>query len=312
MNDPHEHRQAQTAVITGAASGFGLEASRIAAGRGMNVVMADVQQAALDQAVPAIASIAQAHGAAVMPFRIDVAKAAEFEALGTATLQRFGAPRFFFNNAGVGAGGLIWEHTLKDWEWVVGVNLMGVAHGVRVFTPMMLAAAQADPAFVGHIVNTASMAGLLNAPNMGVYNVTKHAVVAISETLYQDLALVTEQVHAHVLCPYFVPTGIHLSERNRPAEFQEDVAATRSQLIAQAMSDQAVTRGKLTAAQVAQYVFDAMDANRFYVFSHPHALAGVQTRLEDIVTLRNPTDPFHAKPEIGQRLRAQLRGETVG
>ena len=302
--------QRQTAVITGAASGFGLEASRIAAGRGMNVVMADVQLAALDKAVPEIAAIAQAHGASVLPFQIDVAKAAEFEALGAATLQRYGAPSFFFNNAGVGAGGLIWVHTLKDWEWVVGVNLMGVAHGVRVFTPMMLAASEADPAFVGHIVNTASMAGLLNAPNMGVYNVTKHAVVAMSETLYQDLALVTEQVHAHVLCPYFVPTGIHQSERNRPAEFREDVAATRSQLIARAMGDQAVTRGKLTAAQVAQYVFDAMDANRFYVFSHPHALAGVQTRLEDIVTLRNPTDPFHVKPEIGQRLRAQLRGEV--
>ena len=303
--------QRQTAVITGAASGFGLEASRIAAGRGMNVVMADVQQAALDKAVPEIEAIARAHGAAVLPFRIDVAKAAEFEALGAAVLARFGAPSFFFNNAGVGAGGLIWEHTLKDWEWVVGVNLMGVAHGVRVFTPMMLAAAEADPGYVGHIVNTASMAGLLNAPNMGVYNVTKHAVVAMSETLFQDLALVTEQVHAHVLCPYFVPTGIHQSERNRPAEFQEDVKPTRSQLIAQAMSDQAVTRGKLTAAQVAQFVFDAMDANRFYVFSHPHALAGVQTRLEDIVTLRNPTDPFHAKPEIGQHLRAQLRdGKT--
>jgi len=304
--------QRPTAVITGAASGFGLEASRIAAGRGMNVVMADVQQAALDKAVPEIEAIARTHGAAVLPFRIDVAKAAEFEALGAATLARFGAPSFFFNNAGVGAGGLIWEHTLKDWEWVVGVNLMGVAHGVRVFTPMMLAAAEADPAFVGHIVNTASMAGLLNAPNMGVYNVTKHAVVAMSETLFQDLALVTGQVHAHVLCPYFVPTGIHQSERNRPAEFQETVQPTRSQLIAQAMSDQAVTRGKLTAAQVAQFVFDAMDANRFYVFSHPHALAGVQTRLEDIVTLRNPTDPFHAKPEIGQHLRAQLRDGKAG
>ena len=299
--------QPATAVITGAASGFGLEASRIAATRGMNVVMADVQQSALDKAVPEIEALAAAHGAAVLAFQLDVAKAAEFEALGAATLARFAAPTFFFNNAGVGAGGLIWEHTLKDWEWVVGVNLMGVAHGVRIFTPMMLAAAEADPGYRGHIVNTASMAGLLNAPNMGVYNVTKHAVVSMSETLHQDLALVTDQVHAHVLCPYFVPTGIHLSERNRPAEFKEDVKPTRSQLIAQAMSDQAVTRGKLTAAQVAQFVFDAMDENRFYIYSHPHALAGVQTRLEDIVTPRNPTDPFHAKPEIGHKLRSQLR-----
>jgi len=302
----------QTAVITGAASGFGLEASRIAAARGMNVVMADVQQEALDRAVPEIEGIAKAHGAQVLAFRLDVSKAAEVEALGAAAFARFGAPNFVFNNAGVGAGGLIWEHTLKDWEWVVGVNLMGVAHGVRVFTPMMLAAAEADPAFVGHIVNTASMAGLLNAPNMGVYNVTKHAVVAMSETLYQDLALVTEQVHAHVLCPFFVPTGIHQSERNRPAEFKESAKPTRSQIIAQAMSDQAVTRGKLTAAQVAQFVFDAMDNQRFYIYSHPHALASVQVRLEDIMTPRNPTSPFAGKPELGVQLKAALRGTPAG
>jgi NAD(P)-dependent dehydrogenase (short-subunit alcohol dehydrogenase family) len=236
-----------------------------------------------------------------------VSRAAEVEALAAATMQRFGAPHFVFNNAGVGAGGLIWEHTLKDWEWVVGVNLMGVAHGVRVFTPLMLAAAAADPGYSGHIVNTASMAGLLNAPNMGVYNVTKHAVVAMSETLYQDLALVSTQVHAHVLCPFFVPTGIHQSERNRPAEMKQDAAPTRSQLIAQAMSDQAVTKGKLTAAQVAQFVFDAMDENRFYIYSHPKSLASVQVRLEDIMTPRNPTDPFKDRPDIGAHLRAALR-----
>ncbi len=292
------------AVITGAASGFGLEASRIAAGRGMKIVMADVQAQALQTARAEIEGL----GAQVLPFQLDVAKAAEVEALAAATLQRFGAPTFVFNNAGVGAGGLIWEHTLKDWEWVVGVNLMGVAHGVRVFTPLMLAAAQADPSYRGHIVNTASMAGLLCAPNMGVYNVVKHAVVALSETLYQDLSLVSEQVHAHVLCPFFVPTGIHESERNRPAEMSEAHAApTRSQLVAQAMSSKAVSSGKLTAAQVAQFVFDAMDANRFYIFSHPLSLAGVRTRLEDIMSGRNPSDPFAAKPELGQQLRAALQ-----
>ncbi len=291
------------AVITGAASGFGLEASRIAAARGMAVVMADVQQEALDRAVAEITAL----GVPVLPFRLDVSKAAEVEALGAATMARFGAPTFVFNNAGVGAGGLIWEHTLKDWEWVVGVNLMGVAHGVRVFTPLMLAAAEKDANYRGHIVNTASMAGLLNAPNMGVYNVTKHAVVAMSETLYQDLALVSSQVQAHVLCPFFVPTGIHQSERNRPAEFKEPAAPTRSQIIAQAMSDQAVTRGKLTAAQVAQFVFDAMDEGRFYIYSHPQALASVQVRLEDIMTPRNPTSPFAGKPEIGEKLRQALR-----
>ena len=293
-----------SAVITGAASGFGLEASRIAAQRGMNVVMADVQQDALDAAAAEITAL----GAQVLAMRLDVSKAHEVEALGAAAFKRFGAPNFVFNNAGVGAGGLIWEHTLKDWEWVVGVNLMGVAHGVRVFTPMMLAAARADPAWQGHIVNTASMAGLLNAPNMGVYNVTKHAVVALSETLYQDLALVTDQIGASVLCPFFVPTGITQSERNRPADLLDPAAKpTRSQLIGQAMSNKAVSSGKVSAAQVAQFVFDAMDAGRFYIYSHPKSLASVETRMQDIMSARNPTDPFAHKPELGAELRAALR-----
>ena len=296
-----------TAVITGAASGFGLACSRIAAARGMNVVMADVQADALAAAAAEI----EALGAAVLPVRLDIAAADEVQALADATVQRFGVPHFVFNNAGVGAGGLIWEHTLKDWEWVLGVNLMGVAHGVRIFTPLMLAAAARDPGYAGHIVNTASMAGLLNAPNMGVYNVSKHAVVALSETLHQDLALVTEQVHAHVLCPYFVPTGIHQSERNRPVEYAEgQPGMTRSQRIAQAMSDKAVTAGKVSAAQVAQFVFDAMDQHRFYIYSHPKSLAGVQVRLEDIMAARNPSDPFAARPEIGAKLRTELRADS--
>ena len=294
--------QGGIAVVTGAASGFGLETCRIAAGLGMRIVMADVQADALARAQVEIAAL----GAAVLPFRLDVSKAAEVQALADATLQRFGTPNFVFNNAGVGAGGLVWEHTLQDWEWVIGVNLMGVAHGVRVFTPLMLAAAARDPHWRGHIVNTASMAGLVNAPNMGVYNVSKHGVVALSETLYQDLALVSEQVHAHVLCPFFVPTGIHQSERNRPAGTA--AAPTRSQLIAQAMSDKAVTSGKVSAVQVAQWVVDACAENRFYIYSHPKSLASVQTRLEDIVTLRNPSDPFAARPELGIKLRTDLRG----
>jgi NAD(P)-dependent dehydrogenase (short-subunit alcohol dehydrogenase family) len=296
--------QGGTAVITGAASGFGLEASRIAAKRGMNVVMADVQQDALDVAAAEIAGM----GTSVLAYRLDISKSDEVEALAAATMARFDAPNFVFNNAGVGAGGLIWEHTLKDWEWVIGVNLMGVAHGVRVFTPLMLAAAKANPLYEGHIVNTASMAGLLNAPNMGVYNVTKHAVVSLSETLYQDLALVTDQIHASVLCPYFVPTGITQSHRNRPSDLRDQgVKPTRSQLIGQAMSDKAVSSGKRTAAEVAQYVFDAMDEGRFYVYSHPKALGSVQTRLDDVMLGRNPTDPFSHKPELGVELRAALR-----
>jgi len=298
--------QGRTAVITGAGSGFGLELSRLAAAAGMNLVMADVQPDALDRAVNEIrASITE--GAEVLGFRLDVAKAAEVEAMGEATRARFGAPHLVFNNAGVGAGGLVWEAGVRDWQWVLGVNLMGVVHGVRVFTPLMLAAEAADAAYRGHIVNTASMAGLINPPNMGVYNVSKHAVVSLSETLYQDLALVSERVHAHVLCPFFVPTGIHLSERNRPG----DLAAgqpTRSQLIGQAMSEKAVSGGKVSAAEVAQFVFDALAERRFYIYSHPRALRSVQVRLEDIMTARNPSDPFAERPEVAQQLRAALRG----
>ena len=294
----------RTAVITGAGSGFGLEASRIAARTGMNVVMADVQQDALDQAAAEVAAL----GAPVLPFRLDVARAAEVEALGAATLARFGAPHLVFNNAGVSAGGLIWETTVKDWEWVVGVNLMGVAHGVRVFTPMMLEAARRDPAYEGHIVNTASMAGLVNPPTMGVYSASKHAVVSLSETLYQDLQLVTEQVSASVLCPYFVPTGIIQSQRNRPAELSDGAAPTRSQLIQQALSEKAVGSGRVSAAHVAQFVFDAVAERRFYIYSHPHALGTVRTRMEDVLQPRNPSDPFADKPEIGAQLRAALRG----
>ena len=295
--------QGRTAVITGAGSGFGLELARIAAREGMKLVLADVQQDALDRAAAEISAL----GAPVLAFRLDVSKAAEVEALGAATLQRFGAPNLVFNNAGVGGGGLIWEHSVRDWEWVLGVNVMGVAHGVRVFTPMMLEAAARDPGYEGHIVNTASMAGLLSPPNMGVYNVSKHAVVALSETLYQDLRLVTEQIGASVLCPFFVPTGITRSDRNRPAEPGADAARTRSQRVAQAMSDKAVGSGKVTAPQVAQFVIDAVREARFYIYSHPRALRSVQTRMEDIMAGRNPTDPFADKPEIGAQLRAALR-----
>ncbi len=295
----------KTAVLTGAGSGFGLECARIGAKLGMNLVLVDVQQDALDRAVAEMTDT----GAPVLAMRVDVSKADQMEALGAATLARFGAPNFVFNNAGVGSGGLIWENTLQDWEWVIGVNLMGVAHGIRVFTPMMLAAAAKDPAFQGHIVNTASMAGLLNAPNMGVYNVSKHAVVSMSETLYQDLALVTEQISASVLCPFFVPTGISQSHRNRPDEHKAvGTKPTKSQLIGQAMSDKAVGSGKVSAADVAQKVFDAVASNQFYIYSHPKSIASVQVRMEDILMSRNPTDPFAHKPELGVELKKALRG----
>jgi NAD(P)-dependent dehydrogenase (short-subunit alcohol dehydrogenase family) len=294
----------KTAVLTGAGSGFGLECARIGARLGMNLVLVDVQQDALERAAQEL----QQAGAAVLAMKVDVSNAGAMDALGQAVQARFGAPHLVFNNAGVGSGGLIWENTVSDWEWVIGVNLMGVAHGVRVFTPMMLAAARQDPAYQGHIVNTASMAGLLNPPNMGIYNVSKHAVVSLSETLYQDLALVSEQVSASVLCPFFVPTGISQSHRNRPAE-EAPTKPTRSQLIGQTMSDKAVGSGKVSAADVAQKVFDAVAAGQFYIYSHPQAIASVQVRMEDIMLTRNPTDPFAHKPQLGVELKRALRAE---
>lgn len=292
----------KTAVLTGAGSGFGLECARIGARLGMNLVLVDVQQDALDRAA---AEMTQA-GAQVLARRVDVSSADQMEALAQAVAQRFGAPHFVFNNAGVGAGGLVWENTVADWDWVLGVNLWGVIHGVRLFTPMMLEAAKNEPSWRGHIVNTASMAGLLTPPNMGIYNVSKHAVVSLTETLYQDLRLVTDQVGASVLCPYFVPTGISQSHRNRPGDLPA-AKPTKSQLIGQAMSDKAVGSGKVTAADVAQRVFDAVAADQFYVFSHPKALGNVRSRMEAIADVRNPPDPFLERPEVGEGLRKALR-----
>ena len=295
----------KTAVLTGAGSGFGLECARIGARLGMKLVLVDVQQDALDQ----VAAEMRAAGAEVLAQQVDVSDAAQMEHLAQRVQESFGAPHFIFNNAGVASGGLVWENTLQDWEWVLGVNLWGVIHGVRLFTPMMLEAARQDPAYRGHIVNTASMAGLLAPPNMGVYNVSKHAVVALSETLYQDLSLVTDQVGASVLCPFFVPTGISQSGRNRPADLAAG-QATRSQLIGQAMSDKAVSSGRVSAADVAQMVFDAVTNRQFYIYSHPKAIGSVQTRMEDILLARNPSDPFAHKPELGEELRRALRASA--
>jgi NAD(P)-dependent dehydrogenase (short-subunit alcohol dehydrogenase family) len=292
----------KVAVLTGAGSGFGLECAKIGAQLGMKLVLVDVQKDALDASQAQM----QALGAEVMARLVDVSNEGQMQALANDVQQKFGAPHFVFNNAGVGAGGLVWENTVADWEWLLGVNLWGVVHGVRLFTPMMLEAASKDPQFQGHIVNTASMAGLLTPPNMGIYNVTKHAVVALTETLYQDLKLVSDQISASVLCPYFVPTGISQSHRNRPSQLKAD-KPTKSQLIGQAMSDKAVGSGKVSAADVAKMVFDAIEQDQFYIYSHPKALGNVQHRMEAIVQGHNPPDPFKERPDIGDKLRADLR-----
>jgi NAD(P)-dependent dehydrogenase (short-subunit alcohol dehydrogenase family) len=291
------------AVITGAAGGFGREFALSGARLGMKLVLADVQP------LDATADAVRALGADVLCETCDVRDAAQVDALAQAAMQRFGAIHLVFNNAGVGAGGLVWENTQADWEWVLGVNLWGVIHGVRAFTPLMLACAQQDPRYQGHIVNTASMAGLLTPPLMGAYNVSKHAVVALTETLHHDLMLVDAPIGVSLLCPYFVPTGISQSHRTRPAELRSPAATTASQRVAQASLDKAVTSGKVSAAEVARITFDAILENRFYVYSHPQALGNVQRRMEDIVHARNPGDPYASAPQIREQLRAGLKGQ---
>ncbi len=294
--------EGKVAVITGGASGLGREFASTAAALGMKLVLADVQQDALDQARAEL----EAGGASVLAMLCDVRRGDQVQALADATMERYGAVHLLFNNAGVGSAGLIWENSVADWEWVLGVNVWGVIHGVRIFTKLMLESAAREPGYEGHIVNTASMAGLLNAPTMGVYNVSKHAVVSLSETLYHDLQLVEAPIGASVLCPYFVPTGISQSHRNRPDDVRMMDAPTASQRAAQAMTQKAVESGKVSAADVARMTFDAIRDGQFYIYSHPGALAGVAERMEDIVQQRNPSDPYKATPHIRDMLRAKM------
>jgi NAD(P)-dependent dehydrogenase (short-subunit alcohol dehydrogenase family) len=288
----------RVAVITGAASGFGREFANLAAKHNMKLVLADVATAQLNQCIAEL----KAQGAAVVGQRCDVSKAEDVESLARLAMESFGSVHLVFNNAGVGSGGLVWENTVKDWEWVLGVNLWGVIHGVRVFTPLMLEAAAREPDYEGHIVNTASMAGLLSPQLMGAYNVSKHAVVALSETLYHDLNAVHAKVGCSVLCPAFVPTGISQSHRARPKALMNDEPPTESMKVAQAMTHKAVTSGKISAADVAAITFDAIRDERFYVITHPKIMATVKLRLEDIEQASNPRDPFQLKEETRPKL----------
>lgn len=294
--------QDRVAVITGAASGFGREFAHVGARLGMKLVLADVQQDALQQ----VESELLKQGAQVLAVHCDVSKAEQVQALADATMARFGAVHLLFNNAGVAGGGLIWESSEADWNWVLGVNLFGVIHGVRIFTPMMLECAKGDPLYEGHIVNTASVAGLQNAPTMGVYNVSKNAVVSLTETLYQDLSLVTSAIRTSVLCPFFVPTAIHQSERNRPNEMHNEAAPTVSQRAAHSFSEKAVISGKISATQVAECTFEAVRDEQFYIFPEPKSLRYACKRMEDIVQQRNPYDPYADIPHIRELLKAKL------
>jgi NAD(P)-dependent dehydrogenase (short-subunit alcohol dehydrogenase family) len=295
----------RVAVITGAGSGLGREFAATAAGLGMRLVLADVDSQALERAIGELL----AGGAEVLSMVVDVGKREHVEELAAAAMIRFHAVHLLFNNAGVGAGGLIWENSEADWEWVLGVNLWGVIHGIRVFTPIMLECARRDPGYEGHIVNTASMAGLLNPPAMGVYNVSKHAVVSLSETLYHDLRLVDAPIQASVLCPYFVPTGIGRSEAHRPHELRNEAAPTASQQAAQAMTEKAVESGKVGAADVAALTFEAIREGRFYIYSHPQALGAVAERMDAIVHGKPPADAYAATPQLTELLKARLKAQ---
>lgn len=291
----------QTALITGAASGLGLECAKRAAELGMHLLLVDVNAKALEAACQEIIPLTKALGSSCHFFVCDVSDPSAMRSLGEQVVKEHKVPHLVMNNAGIASGGLIWEHTAQEWDRVLRVNVWGVINGVTVFTPLMLAAAQKDPHWRGHIINTASMAGLLTPPNMGIYNVSKHAVVALTETLYQDLRLVSSQLSASVLCPYFVPTAINQS-------FDDALgSATQSQIISKQMLDKAVVSGKVSARDVALKVFDALELDQFYIFSHPQALGNVQKRMQAILDNTQPPDPFALRPEIGWELREALK-----
>lgn len=279
--------EGKVAVITGAGSGFGREFAKLGTALGMKLVLADLDTAALAATVEAV----RAEGGDAIGITTDVSDAVQVEALARASLETYGGVHLLFNNAGVGAGGFVWENSANDWQWVFGVNVMGVANGLRAFVPIMLE--QNEPA---HIVNTASVAGLLAAPAMGVYNASKHAVVALTETLHHDLRLAgASLIGVSLLCPAFVPTGIADAERSRPEALANEAPYTASQKLAARQLTRAVEGGKLTARDVALLTFDAVREGRFYVITHPNIMASVQLRLDDIAQLRNPTDPMSLK-----------------
>ena len=281
----------KVAVITGGASGLGRAFADKALTLKMKLVLGDIREEPLQQAMAELKSA----GAEVVALAGDVSKSDYIEALAALATNSFGAVHCLFNNAGVGSGGLIWENTVKDWEWVLNVNLWGVIHGVRIFTPLMLAAAKSDPAYEGHIVSVSSVAGLIAPALMGAYNVSKHAVVAHSESLYHDLAKTEPRIAASVLCPGFTPTGISKSHVSRPAEMQNADRPTDSMIKARQMVERAVSSGRLTAADVANVTFDAIRDRQFYILSHPNFMKLVKARLDDIAELRNPRDVFSLK-----------------
>ncbi len=272
--------EGRVAVVTGGASGIGLALAKRFARAKMKVVLADIEVEALGKARSDVEKL----GAEVLTVETDVSKSEQVEALAKRAVADLGGVHVVCNNAGVGGGGVIWETKLEDWQWVFGVNLWGVVHGIRTFVPIMLE--QDDE---GHVVNTASFAGLTSNPFTGVYSATKHAVVAMSEVLHHELALRGSKVKASVLCPAWVNTSIVDSQRNRPAEAgKPSVAQTDQEKAIDAMVRSAIRSG-LEPDEVAAKVFDAIAAEQFYILTHPHWNKALEKRFSEIVEQRNPT-----------------------
>ncbi|MBI3372453.1 MAG: SDR family NAD(P)-dependent oxidoreductase [Betaproteobacteria bacterium] len=270
-------------VVTGGASGLGRAMALAFAREGMHVAIADVDAANLER----VAAELRATGVKAFAARVDVSKAEQVDRFAQDVLGALGGVHVVCNNAGVAPIGAAWESTLADWEWTMGVNLWGVIHGVRAFTPMLLAQNE------GHIVNTASVAGLINPPSSAVYNVTKHGVVALSETLHHDLDERNSKVGVSVLCPAYVPTGIADSARNRPVELSNpESGKSADQLAREEMLRKAVTSGKVSAEQVARAVVDAVKENRFYILTHPRINGAIRARMEAILAGRPPSHPM--------------------
>lgn len=272
--------EGRTAVITGAASGIGFALAQRAAREGMRLVLADIDEAKLAEAARTLPRAADA----LVIRRVDVSREADIAALADTAFARFGAVHLLCNNAGVGLTRLAWEMSTADWERVLGVNLWSVVHAIHHFVPRMLA--QADES---RIVNTASVAGLLSTPAMAAYNVSKHGVVTLSETLYAELKAQQAKIGVSVLCPAWVPTAIQTSERNRPERFGTAAPPSAASAAYHARMDQAVKSGRLTADDMAGAVFDAVVAGRFYVIPHTRIKQAVRLRMEDILEDRNPT-----------------------
>ncbi len=266
----------KVAVITGAASGIGRGLAERFAAEGMNVVLADVEAEALAE----LETDLKSKGADVLTVQTDVSNAAEVENLAGQTLETFGAVHILCNNAGVVCSRPIWEHTLADWEWVLGVNLWGVIHGIRTFVPRMLT--QGDAC---HIVNTASILGLIGGGGTGIYKVSKHGVVVLSEALADELAQKGANIQVHVLCPGWVRTGILDSDRNRPDTLQnrETQTPARLQTIGGSGNARAEMEAGMSPAEVAEHVYNAIQTGTFYIHTHPEHKAAIRERMERIL-----------------------------